>query len=111
MASCAPVILYIVGTTTDTWNATLLIFILSVGRVDCSDEQNGRNPGNGSYPGEEGKNARNSLIITWIMGIIIFFEDMANSLDRRSYHETGNGSTEGIPRKNYLMLSIQRPDR
>ncbi len=33
------------------------------------------------------------------MGIIIFFEDMANSLDRRSYHETGNGSTEGIPRK------------
>lgn len=45
---------YIVGTTTDTWNATLLSLPLS-GRVDCSDEQNGRNPGNGSYPGEEGK--------------------------------------------------------
>ena len=71
---------YIVGTATDTWNATLLIFILSVGGLIAVMSKMGGTQAMALTLAKKAKNARNSLIITWIMGIIIFFEDMANSL-------------------------------
>ncbi|MGF6376729.1 Na+/H+ antiporter NhaC [Clostridiales Family XIII bacterium PM5-7] len=71
---------YIVGTATDSWNATLLIFILSVGGMIAVMSKMGGTQAMAITLGKKAKTARNSLVITWIMGIIIFFEDMANSL-------------------------------
>lgn len=71
---------YIVGTATDTWNATLLIFILSVGGLIAVMSKMGGTQAMALTLAKKAKNARNSLIITWVMGLIIFFEDMANSL-------------------------------
>lgn len=71
---------YIVGTVTDSWNATLLVFILSVGGLIAVMSKMGGMQAMALAMSKKAKNAKNSLIITWIMGLIIFFEDYANSL-------------------------------
>ena len=71
---------YIVGTVTDSWNATLLIFILCVGGMIALMGRMGGLQAMALAMSKRSKTAKNTLIITWILGIIIFFEDMANSL-------------------------------
>lgn len=71
---------YIVGTVTDSWNATLLIFILAVGGLISIMSKMGGMQAMAIAMSKKAKNAKNSLVITWIMGLIIFFEDYANSL-------------------------------
>lgn len=71
---------YIVGTVTDSWNATLLVFILAVGGLISIMSKMGGMQAMAIAMSKKAKNAKNSLVITWIMGLIIFFEDYANSL-------------------------------
>ena len=71
---------YIVGTVTDSWNGTLLIFILAVGGLVSLMARMGGTQAMAIELSKKAKNSRNSLVITWILGILIFFEDMANSL-------------------------------
>lgn len=71
---------YIVGTVTDSWNATLLIFILSVGGLISVMSKMGGTQAMALALAKRAKTAKHTLVMTWIMGIIIFFEDMANSL-------------------------------
>ena len=71
---------YIVGTVTDSWNATLLVFILAVGGLIAIMSKMGGMQAMAIAMSKKAKNAKNSLLITWIMGLIIFFEDYANSL-------------------------------
>jgi Na+/H+ antiporter NhaC len=71
---------YIVGTVTDTWNATLLVFILCVGGMIAVMAKMGGTQAMALALAKKAKTSKHALVITWIMGIIIFFEDMANSL-------------------------------
>ncbi len=71
---------YFVGTVTDSWNATLLVFILAVGGLISIMSKMGGMQAMAIAMSKKAKNAKNSLLITWIMGLIIFFEDYANSL-------------------------------
>ena len=71
---------YIVGTVTDTWNVTLMLFILSVGGLIAVMARMGGTQAMALAMAKKSKNAKHALVVTWIMGIIIFFEDMANSL-------------------------------
>ena len=71
---------YIVGTVTDTWNATLLVFILAVGGLIALMSKMGGMQAMAIAMSSKAKSAKNSLILTWVMGLIIFFEDYANSL-------------------------------
>lgn len=71
---------YIIGTVTDSWNATLLVFILAVGGLIAIMSKMGGMQAMAIAMSKKAKNAKNSLLITWIMGLIIFFEDYANSL-------------------------------
>ncbi len=66
---------YIVGTVTDSWNATLLVFILAVGGLISIMSKMGGMQAMAIAMSKKAKNAKNSLVITWIMGLIIFFED------------------------------------
>ena len=77
MSSCGT---YVVGTVTDSWNATLLIFILCVGGMIALMGRMGGLQAMALAMSKRSKTTRNTLAITWILGIIIFFEDMANSL-------------------------------
>lgn len=71
---------YIVGTVTDSWNATLLIFILSVGGLIAVMSKMGGTQAMALALAKKAKSSKHALVVTWAMGIIIFFEDMANSL-------------------------------
>ena len=71
---------YIVGTVTDSWNVTLMLFILSVGGLIAVMARMGGTQAMALAMAKKSKNTKHALVVTWIMGIIIFFEDMANSL-------------------------------
>ncbi|TDP45907.1 Na+/H+ antiporter NhaC family protein [Aminicella lysinilytica] len=71
---------YIIATVTDTWDITLMLFILSVGGLIAVMARMGGTQAMALAMAKKAKTAEHALIYTWIMGIIIFFEDMANSL-------------------------------
>lgn len=71
---------HLVGTVTDTWNVTLMLFILCVGGLIAVMARMGGTQAMALTMAKKAKNTKHALIVTWIMGIIIFFEDMANSL-------------------------------
>ncbi|MDD6043090.1 MAG: Na+/H+ antiporter NhaC family protein [Eubacteriaceae bacterium] len=71
---------HLVGTVTDTWNVTLMLFILAVGGLIAVMARMGGTQAMALTMAKKAKNTKHALIVTWIMGIIIFFEDMANSL-------------------------------
>ena len=71
---------YVVGTVTDDWDAKLLIFILCVGGMIAVMGRMGGLQAMALAMSKKTKTAKHTMIVTWILGIIIFFEDMANSL-------------------------------
>lgn len=71
---------YVVGTVVDSWNATLMVFILCVGGMIALMGRMGGLQALALSMSKKSHNPKNTMIITWILGIIIFFEDMATSL-------------------------------
>lgn len=71
---------YIVGTVNDEWNATLLIFILCVGGMIAVMGRLGGLQALALSMSKKSKTTKNTLVITWVLGMLIFFEDMATSL-------------------------------
>lgn len=71
---------YIMGTVTDSWNAALLVFILGVGGFVAVMAKLGGTQAIANELSKKSKTSKNTLLITWFLGLIIFFEDMANSL-------------------------------
>lgn len=71
---------YVIGTVTDSWNATLMVFILCVGGMIAIMGRMGGLQAMALAMAKKTKTSKHTLIATWILGIIIFFEDMANSL-------------------------------
>ncbi|KGG79946.1 Na+/H+ antiporter [Caloranaerobacter azorensis H53214] len=71
---------YIVGSLTDSWNASILIFCLSIGGFISILSKNGGTNGIANLVVSRAKNSKSTLFATWLMGILIFFDDYANSL-------------------------------
>lgn len=71
---------YIVGSVTDSWNASILIFSLSIGGFIGILSKNGGSKGIADIVIKKAKSSKSTLFTTWLMGVLIFFDDYANSL-------------------------------
>jgi len=71
---------YVVGALTDEWNISILIFCLSIGGLIGVINKNGGTQGIGRVIVSKAKNSKSTLLTTWALGILIFFDDYANSL-------------------------------
>ena len=71
---------YLVGALTDNWNISILIFCLSIGGLIGIVEKNGGTQGIASLIVHKAKNTKSTLFSTWLLGVLIFFDDYANSL-------------------------------
>lgn len=71
---------YIVGSLTDEWNISILIFCLSIGGLIGLLSKNGGTKGIANIIVSKATGSRSTLFMTWLMGVLIFFDDYANSL-------------------------------
>lgn len=71
---------YFVGTVADSWNASLMLFILAVGGMIAVMSRMGGMQAMAVAMAKKAQGSKNVLVMTWVLGIIIFFEDIANSL-------------------------------
>lgn len=71
---------YIVGSLTDEWNVSILIFCLSIGGLIGLLSKNGGTKGIANIVVSKAKGTKSTLFMTWLMGVLIFFDDYANSL-------------------------------
>lgn len=71
---------YLVGTVADSWDASLMLFILAVGGMIAVMSRMGGMQALALAMAKKAQGSKNVLVMTWLLGIIIFFEDIANSL-------------------------------
>lgn len=71
---------HIVGSLADTWNVSILVFSLSIGGLIGILSKNGGTNGIANLIVAKAKNSKSTLFATWLMGVLIFFDDYANSL-------------------------------
>lgn len=71
---------YFVGTVADSWNASLMLFILAVGGMIAVMSRMGGMQAMALAMAKKAQGSKNVLVMTWLLGLIIFFEDIANSL-------------------------------
>lgn len=71
---------YILGEATDSWNAALVIFIFGTGGLISLMMKMGGTQAIAESLSKKAKNSKSCLLITWFLGLIIFFEDIANNL-------------------------------
>ncbi len=71
---------YFVGTVADSWNASLMLFILAVGGMIAVMSRMGGMQAMAVAMAKKAQGSKNVLVMTWVLGIIIFFEDIANSI-------------------------------
>ncbi|WP_105613974.1 Na+/H+ antiporter NhaC family protein [Vallitalea okinawensis] len=101
---------HIVGSLTDSWNISILIFCLSIGGLIGVLSKNGGTKGIANLIVSKAKNSRSTLLATWAMGLLIFFDDYANSL---IVGNTMRSITDkmGVPREKlaYIVDSTAAP--
>ncbi len=71
---------FMVNSLGDTWNAGIVIQVLLIGGLVVLISYTGGLRAMADKLSNYGKTRRSAQIITWIMGIIIFFDDYANAL-------------------------------
>lgn len=71
---------YMVGALTDSWNISILVFCLSIGGLIGIIGKNGGTAGIGKLILNKATSTKSALLTTWGLGILIFFDDYANSL-------------------------------
>lgn len=71
---------YILGSAADSWNAAILIFTLSIGGMIGVVSKMGGTKAIAESLSRRTKSARGAQIVTWILGILVFFDDYANTL-------------------------------
>lgn len=78
--ACLQIPIYMVGSLGDSWNAGIVIQVLLIGGLVVLISYTGGLRAMADKLSEYGKTRRSAQLITWIMGIIIFFDDYANAL-------------------------------
>ncbi len=71
---------YMLGSLADSWNAGIIIFLLSMGGMIGIINRAGGVVAIGEYVARKAKSIKNTLLVTWSMGVLIFFDDYANTL-------------------------------
>lgn len=71
---------YIAGQVADTWNAQVFIFLLVLGGLIGVLGKAGGMKAVGEYFAKKSKNVKNTLLITWFLGIVVFIDDYVNML-------------------------------
>jgi len=71
---------YIVGSLSDGWNAGILIFTLSIGGMIGVINKMGGTRAIAEALAKKAKTARSAQVVTAIMGVLVFFDDYANTL-------------------------------
>lgn len=71
---------YVLGSASDSWNAGILIFTLSIGGMIGLINKMGGAHAIAEALAKKVKNARSAQVVTWFMGLFIFFDDYANTL-------------------------------
>lgn len=71
---------YLVGSVADSWNAAILIFLLSIGGMVGVVSKMGGTIAVAELLGKRVKNAKTAQLYTSILGVLVFFDDYANAL-------------------------------
>lgn len=71
---------YILGSASDSWNAAILIFTLSIGGMIGVVSKMGGTKAIAEALSRRTKTAVGAQVATWILGILVFFDDYANTL-------------------------------
>lgn len=71
---------HLIGSLTDSWNVSILVFCLSIGGMIGIVEKNGGTQGLAGLLVKKAVTVKSALFTTWLLGIAIFFDDYANSL-------------------------------
>lgn len=74
------VIKYITGSVADPWKAGIIVFSLSLGGMIGVVAKSGGAKAIADWLAGKAKTARSGQIVTWAMGLIIFFDDYSNTL-------------------------------
>lgn len=72
--------IYMVTSLADGWNAGIVIQVLLIGGLVVLISYTGGLRAMANKLSKYGNNRKNAQLITWIMGLIIFFDDYANAL-------------------------------
>lgn len=71
---------YIVGAVADKWHAGILIFTLSIGGMIGIVAKMGGTHAIAEALAKKAKTAKGAQVVTWLLGLIVFFDDYANTL-------------------------------
>lgn len=71
---------YLVGSLADSWNASIIIFLLAIGGMVGVINKIGGTKAVADALGKKVKNPRTAQLYTWLLGILVFFDDYANTL-------------------------------
>ncbi len=71
---------YMVGSLADTWNAAILLFLITLSGMVGIITKSGATNAIAEFIAKKARTAKKAQVATWLMGILIFFDDYANSL-------------------------------
>ncbi|MEC9488000.1 MAG: Na+/H+ antiporter NhaC family protein [Halanaerobium sp.] len=71
---------YVVQSLADSWNAAVLLFLLSLGGMVGIISRMGASRALADYVAERANSTTRAQLATWLLGILVFFDDYANSL-------------------------------
>lgn len=71
---------YILGSAADSWNAGILIFTLSIGGMIGVIGKMGGTKAVAEALARRAKTARGAQLVTMLLGVLVFFDDYANTL-------------------------------
>lgn len=101
---------YILGEATDSWNAALVIFIFGIGGLIALMIKMGGMQAIAEALSKKADSAKGTLFITWLLCLIIFFEDIASNLivgpTMRPLAEKNRVSTEKL---SFVLDSTSAP--
>ena len=71
---------HLVGSLADGWNAAIIIFTLSIGGMIGIINKMGGTRAIAESLAKKAKTAKSAMVVTAIMGVVVFFDDYANTL-------------------------------
>lgn len=71
---------YVLASLADSWNAGIILFLLAMGGMIGIINKSGGIIAIGEYVAERANSVLKTKLAAWIMGVLIFFDDYANTL-------------------------------
>lgn len=71
---------YLVGSLADSWNASIIIFLLAIGGMVGVVNKMGGTVAIAEALGKKIKSPKTAQLYTWLLGVLVFFDDYANTL-------------------------------